>query len=210
MATKLELVNHLLQVTGERRAVSLDTGNPSVIQAEQALDSYNEEFQTKGWWFNTNRAQTLTHNNAGEILLPPSVLEFTVTAARLGWSQPQDKTRYARRGNRLYDSWRNTFEIGHPVVGDLVILLAIEDLPAVAQQYLKHLSAEQYCVDDDADNIKVDKLQQRTMLAFHNLKAAEMKAQATNALDSPAAQQLTYRMGQHQGYNPMLPGGRFR
>lgn len=210
MATKLELVNHLLQVTGERRTVSLDTGNPSVIQAEQALDSYNEDFQTKGWWFNTNKAQTLTHNNAGEILLPPSILEFTVTAARLDWSQPMEKTRFVRRGNRLYDSWNNTYNIGHAVVGDLVIRLEIEDLPAVAQQYLKHYAAEQYCIDDDADNIKVDKLSQRSMLAFHRLKAAEMKAEATNALDSPSAQQLRYRMGQTQGYNPMLPGGRFR
>lgn len=210
MATKLDLVNHLLQVVGERKVVSLNTGNPSVVQAEQALDGYNEDFQTKGWWFNTNRSMNLTHNNAGEILLPPSCIEFTLASHRLSYANTADKTRYTRRGNRVYDTWQNTFNIGHSMLCDMVVLLEIEDLPAVAQQYLKHYAAEQYCIDDDGDNIKVDKLRERTMLAYHRLKAAEMKALAVNALDSPAAQQMLYRTGQGYSNNLTLPGGRYR
>lgn len=203
MATKLDLVNHLLQTVGERRVVSLETGNPSVVQAEQALDAYNEELQTKGWWYNTNKGMTLTHTFTGEILLPPSCLEFTMSGRQ--WANTREKTRYVRRGDKVYDSWENTFIIGHTIVADLVLLLSIEDLPAVAQQYLKHYAAEQYNVDDDGDMAKVSKLQERTMMAFHRLKAAEMKHEATNALDSPAAQHLLWGNG---GYGRIFPGGR--
>jgi hypothetical protein len=206
---KLEIVNHLLQTVGERRVVSLTTGNPSVVQAVQALDGYDTDFQSKGWYFNTNRAVELTQSSGGEVLVPDSCLEVIPTSVRLANSSPMNKVRYAQRGNRIYDSWKNTYTIGHALIVDMVVRLPVEELPTVAAVYLKHMAAEQYAVDDEADMIKIDKLQQRTMLAFHNLKAAQLKAQAINALDSPAAQQMRYRIGQHQGSNPMLPGGRF-
>ena len=211
MDSKLDLVNHLLQVVGERRVLSLETGHPSVVQAVQALESYNKDFQGLGWWFNKNRNVTLVPNNRGEIYVPPEALGFSIVQGKLQYEQSAEKLRYARRGGRVYDTWQNTYNIGHSLVADLIILLDVEDLPQVAASYLKHSAAQNYYVDDDGDNSKADRLAERTMLAWHSLKAAQLKAEATNALDSPEAQRLRYRIGQMgAASNPMYPGGRYR
>lgn len=210
METKLDLVNHLLQVVGERRVTSLETGHPSVVQAIQALDSWNKEFQGKGWWFNKNRDVKLLPTNTGEILVPSSALEIQVTKYVNDNLSPYNKVRYSRRGSRMYDTWLNTYTISQPIWVDIVILLDIEDLPQVAASYLKHLAAQNYYVDDDGDLNKASKLEERTMLAWHALKAAQLRIESTNALDSPTAQQLLYRIGQSTTHNPVFPGGRFR
>ena len=211
MESKLDLVNHLLQTVGERRVMSLETGHPSVVQAVQALDSYNKDFQGLGWWFNTNRNVTLVQNNRGEILVPQEALQFSIVQGQLQYEQSAEKVRYAKRGNRIYDTWKNTFKINKPLKADLLILLDIEDLPQVAASYLKHSAAQNYYVDDDGDNTKADRLAERTMLAWHALKAAQLKAEATNALDRPEAQKFRWRIGQMgAASNPMYPGGRYR
>ncbi|ASV44568.1 tail protein [Agrobacterium phage Atu_ph02] len=195
METKLSLVNHLLQVVGERRVTTLETGHPSVIQAIQALESMNRDFQGKGWWFNTNRDVRLVPNNLGEVLLPSEALAFSITRHQLDYMQPANKQQYVKRGKRLYDAWNNTYTINRTLMADLVIEIEIEDLPQIAATYLKHWSAETYYVDDDGDIQKSDRLAQRTMLAFHALKAEQMRVMSINALDSPAAQNLRYRIG---------------
>lgn len=211
MESKLDLVNHLLQVVGERRVTSLETGHPSVVQAIQALDSWNKDFQGKGWWFNRNRDVKLLPINTGEILVPDTALEVQITKQENDYLSPDSKVRYARRGNRMYDSWENTFNIGKALYVDMLLLLDIEDLPQVAASYLKHWAAENYYVDDDGDLQKAAKLQERTMFAWHDLKAAQMRIESTNALDTPAARSLLYRIGQSgNSSNLMLPGGRSR
>lgn len=209
MADKLSLVNHLLQTVGVRRVLTLETGHPSVIQALQALEGYDADFQGRGWWFNKNKAMTLLPNNLGQILLPREAMSFQVTHSQLQMLNPAEKSRYVRRGGMVYDSWKNTNALGISIVADLVVHLDMEDLPPVAASYLKHWAAEQFYTDDDGDLKKTSKLQERTMLAFHTLKAEELRVEATSALDSPAAQHLTYRIGQSQGSNPLTPGGRF-
>lgn len=211
METQLSIVNHLLQTAGERRVITLETGNPSVLQAVQAVESASRDIQAHGWWFNTNRAFRLLPNNIGEIQLPNDCLSFTIARHVIQYQNVYNKTRFSRRGTRIYDSQNNTFNIGqyldHLYV-DMVMELAIEDLPQIAASYIKHYAAEAYCVDDDGDKEKVAKLSERTMLAYHSLKAAQMRSEATNALDSPSAQQLRYRIrsGGYNG-NPYLPGG---
>lgn len=208
MENKLSLVNHLLQVVGERRVVSLETGHPSVLQAVQALDSYNRDFQAKGWWFNKLRGVELSQATNGEVSLPDDGLEFTIYDAQLAAANSRDKKRYSPRGNKVYDSWEHTFKINRSLKADLVILLNVEDLPQVAATYLKHYAAEQYYVDDDGDTTKADRLAVRTGIAFHNLFAAQMKAEATNAMDSPASVMMRYRIGQYGGgTNPNIIGG---
>lgn len=209
MANRLDLVNHLLQTVGERRVLSLETGHPSVVQAIQALEGYDFDFQGRGWWFNKNYAMVLVPNNLGEVLLPTEFLSVSVTQRQLQWLPPAEKKRYTSRGGRIYDAFKNSHNIGQSLTVDLTVRLPIEDLPPVAASYLKHFAAEQYYLDDDGDNQKVDKLSNRTLLAFHALKAEELKVQAENALDSPAAQHLTHRIGQYSGQHPLFPGGRY-
>ena len=208
MATKLELVNHLLQVNGERGTPTLVSNHPSVKNAVQALDGYNSDFQGMGWWFNTNQQQKLTPDADGHILLPEECLSFRVTFYTAAYSGVISKSRYVTRGNKVYDSILNTNVFTGPITADIVLLLDIEDLPPTAAAYLKHKAAQEYYLDDDGDTAKVDRLGQRTTFAWHNLKAEQLKVENTNALDSPAAQALNYRIGSGYSRNPMWPGGR--
>lgn len=211
METRLSLVNHLLQVVGERRVVTLDNGHPSVIQATQALDGYNRDFQGLGWWFNKNRNQTLVQDNRGEIMIPSETLNFQIADGYLRNASPLEKMRYVRRGNRVYDSIANTYEIGRPIVADLTILLEVEDLPQVAASYLKHWAAKNYYEDDDGDNTKAERLDQRVNLAWGALQSAQIATLGVNALDGQHAQNLRYRIGSMSSpSNPMFPGGRIR
>ena len=205
---KLELVNHLLQTVGERRVSTLETGHPSVIQAVQALDGYDFDFQGVGWFFNKNRNTRLAPNNIGEILLPQECMSVVMSDTYQFRSGASDKQRYVRRGGRIYDSQNNTFNISQALVMDMVVRLPIEDLPPQAATYLKHMAAEAYYVDDDGDMVKANKLQERTQNAWHILKAEQLKVEGTNALDSPAALHLLYRMqGRAGSTNPTYPGG---
>lgn len=205
---KLDIVNHLLQTVGERRVLTLETGHPSVAQAVQALEGYDFDFQSQGWWFNRNRAQKLLPNNLGEVLLPAECLSAVLTDAEQFRNKAYDKSRFVRRGGRMYDNIRNTFELGHALVLDIILQLAVEDLPPQAATYLKHMSAEAYYVDDDGDMVKADKLKERTTMAWHVLKAEQLKVEQTNALDSPAAVHLNYRIRQQgSSSNPLYPGG---
>jgi hypothetical protein len=92
-------------------------------------------------------------------------------------------------------------------MADLSFLRNIEELPAPARVYLKHLAAERMAEDDEADNGKMARLQERREDAWRKLRAAHFKATAPNALDSPAAQRLQFRMDSSYG-NPNLIGGR--
>jgi hypothetical protein len=71
-----------------------------------------------------------------------------------------------------------------------------------------HRAALNMYMNDDGDTFKTDKLEQRSILAWQALRAAEMKAIAVNALDSPSARTMQIGMGTR--YNPMYPGGRLR
>lgn len=201
-------MNHLLQVVGERKVVSLETGHPSVVQALQALDGYDFDFQGRGWWFNTNKGMKLLPNNLGEVLLPAETMSFMVTQVRQQWLRSHEKGRYTMRGRRLYDTILNTHLIGVPVVADLVVQLPVDDLPPVAISYLKHWAGQEFYNDDDGDAQKYQQLRERTGLAWQALKAEELKVLALNALDSPAAMQLTHRIGQYSGQYLTNPGGR--
>ncbi len=211
MTTRLEIVNHMLGVTGQAHVSTLETTHPTVVQAIAALVSVDTDFQSPGWWFNRENDITLSENIDGEVIVPTAALEFTVTHPVLQAQTPANKARYVKRGTRLYDNYEHTYNIGQSIRADLIMQIAIEDLPGAAAVYLKHLAAETFYVDDDGDNQKADRLKMRRLEAWAQLKAAELRAIATNALDSPMAQQLNYRINQSgTSSNPMYPGGRFQ
>ncbi len=212
METKLSIVNHLLATVGERRVLSLETGHPSVVQAVQALESYDLDFQGEGHWFNTNYGQRLVPDNWGEITLPKECLSFMITYPVLQQMRQEAKMQYVRRKGKVYDAWNNVYNIGKTLVADLVIRLDIEDLPPVAQRFLKHYAAIQYYIDDDGDTAKASLLKERIEFARAALLAERLKVVNVNAKQSPAAQNLLYRMqvnGAGSGYhgNPNIPGG---
>ncbi len=113
------------------------------------------------------------------------------------------------RGNKVYDTFKHSTNIGTQLVANIVTLLSIEDLPAAAFSYLRRKAAVQQYIDEDGDAQKMQRLEMDMTRAWNKLMSEEFKNIGTNALDSPAAQKLTYRIGQYSGTsNPFVPGGR--
>lgn len=209
MISKLDIVNHMLRTTGIGKVNTLETQDPDVVQTESALDSSNIDFQSKGWWFNKEYNVALVVNNVGEIVLPQDYLEVIVSATSLQAMTPLNKSRYVSRGGKLYDTVAHSFTINQTIYVDIVTQIDIEDMPAVASTYLKHAAAWEFFVSDEGDQVKAKELEKLKVQAWGFLQAAQLKAIATNALDSPFASQLNYRIRQSgTATNANFPGGR--
>lgn len=207
---RLEIINHMLFTVGERVQVSLETQHPSVIQAKAILVSSDGDFQGRGWWFNKENSIILAEDDTGKIGIPTDTMNLEVISCPA--SQPgliPNAAQYTVRGQQLYDTFNHTLVIGAPVTANIVVRQPIENMPHNAATYLKHLAALAMYVADDGDQQKMDRLEQRVSMAWHTLKAEELKVANVNALNSPSAAQLRYRIGQAgTPSNPMLPGGR--
>lgn len=213
MTTELEIVNQMLTVTGQDNVLSLDTQNPTVVQAYNSFKSANKDFQSPGWWFNREINLKLSAQTNGEVNVPADTLAFTAR------TQPHQSgvhqnyplyqgNRYLTRGSRVYDSVEHTYNIGRDLYADVIVLLPVEYLPETAASYLKHFCKKMFFNDDDGDQVKLREIKEDVALAWHNLYSRELKEQANNALNSPAALQLRYRIGQYgTTTNPAYPGG---
>lgn len=198
----------MLATIGERAQVSLETRHPSVVQAVAVLESNDYDFQGRGWWFNKEvNVRLMPDANSGEIRIPAESMEFRLSP---NCAHARDGGRYVPRGTRLYDTVNHTYNIGAAVSADMTLRVPIENLPPQAFTYLKHLAAQAMYEDEDGDNQKLQRLSERKAFAWQQLQAAQFKAAAPNALHSPAAQALTYRIRQSGvPSNPMFPGGRW-
>ncbi len=209
MSQDLDIVNAILRANGEAITLTLSTQHPSVIQAKDLMDSSNLDFQSRGWWFNRERYLKLLPDNEGNVILPDETLQFQQTQNQLNIRNGVHKERYVDRGKKVYDNFGHTYVISEAIYADLILLRPVNELPAVAASYLKHLCREMVVVDDDGDQAKVDRIKEQKAEAWHRLYSYELKTTAQNALDSPAAQQLRYRIGQmNTPSNAYVPGGR--
>lgn len=211
MGTELQIVNAMLSTVGEMQQVTLETSHPSVVTARNILQADNADIQGKGWWFNKEFNLKLMPDDTGEVLIPAEALDFALAQSILRRTPVNQRNRYVKRAGKVYDTHEHTFNIGCPVHADIVTLLAIEDLPAPAFNYLRHVASHSMYVADDGDQQKLMRLEDRVNIAWADLKSAELQAIAPNALHSPSADNLLYRIGQGgQPSNPVFPGGTWR
>lgn len=208
MGTELDIVNHMLRTNGERQVPQLN-GSPSVIQAQGVLKSENQDFQSKGWWFNKEFQFKLSQDENGEIRIPDECLAFEITFSTLQRMTAEQKARFVKRGGRLYDAVKHTYTIGTDVWADFTLDIPIEDLPATAFNYLKASCAKAICMNEDGDPQKMARLDEKLLIAHTLLNAEQMRVTGLNMMDSLAVQHMNYRIGQYGiGTNPAYPGGR--
>lgn len=211
MLDELEIVRAMLAVNGEAApdGATLTSTHPSVQQAVEQLRRTLKDFQARGWWFNRERNIKLLPDNFGKITVPAETLEFAITAADQVKASGYDNERYVTHGRKVYDNLEHTYVIGKALYVDLILMRAVEELPAHAASYLKHLCAQEHYVNDDGDLNKAKLLQDRVDRAWFELYSAELKITKKNALQSPMAMTLRYRMQQNGiSANPNLIGGR--
>lgn len=198
------IINHMLTTIGEGGVSTLNTLHPSVMTAKGILENEDVAFQSRGWWFNTERHFVLVVNEAGQVEVPAAALSVSVT--NVGDKSSTEKLRYTRRGKFIYDTFLHTNAINKSVTVDLVIRLPISDLPPVAANYLKALAAERMYVADDGDDAKTRLLRDYRTEAWQMLKAQELTTLGANALDNHNAQMLR-AVGGHGSATSIYGGG---
>ena len=131
--SKLEAVNICLNAMGEPSINSLDGAAIDAQMASDLIDETSRSVQAMGFYWN-REAFTLTPNAAGEIVLPSNT-------ARVDTIDGDKSISVVQRGTRLYDLENNTYVFDKSLKVDLILILAFEDLPLAAKNFITMRSA---------------------------------------------------------------------
>lgn len=136
--SELDAINSLLAIIGEAPIDQVSDATVNEISdsclAKRTLDEVGRDVQAEGWDWNTDRDVPIISDSKGHYLLRDSTLDIRFSPNRY----PQ--RQFVKRGLRLYDRDKQTFEIGISnvpiVVDEITYLLSWEEMPHTAQQYI--------------------------------------------------------------------------
>lgn len=183
MATTLDIVNDCLATIGESPLNTLLEPHEFKPAAIRELDKANRAIQGKGWWFNTEAITLAPAPVTGHITLAGDVVKWQSgvrTTDTLYRGQP--KPWIVQRGTRLYDTRLRRYTMTEEVVGEVVRLLAFEELPAVAQDYVAAQAVLRFQSNFDADNSRRQELQAEWQLARQLFNSEHIRQAAVNAI----------------------------
>ncbi|MCH2199749.1 MAG: hypothetical protein MK081_13300 [Flavobacteriales bacterium] len=136
--TELDAVNIILENDGEAPVNTLDdSGFSESGKAQRVLREVSRTVQSRGWAFNTDRDRKFLPTITDEIVLPTNTLKIKPTYL-------SEELRLVERGRKLYDVQNNTAVFTSPVYLDIVQMLAFEDLPSTARDYITIRAARVY------------------------------------------------------------------
>lgn len=128
--TELDAVNTMLDVIGESPVSTIeDNGLVDAALARDLLRKVSREVQSRGWYWNTDRAVELAPGNPlpAPIAIPANALQV----------EPVDVLVQAvPRGAQLWDIGNNTFNFSASVRCDIIRLLPFEDIPEAARGFI--------------------------------------------------------------------------
>lgn len=199
MTTSLEILNHCLNLVGERPVTSYDSNHPTALSAKVQIEAAAKEVQSRGWWFNKEYNYTLSPNGVGELLVPSDTLSIL----------PLSPYSYlVQRSSKLYDPINHTFDVDADVECKIVIQLDIADLPEVAATYIKKKAGYDFYLADDGDVEKLTFLDREVLKAWAALQQEELRQSRVNSNNRPVTAYLRMRTKQYgTSYNPTYPGG---
>lgn len=178
---KLNSVNRILRALGYPVVSSIETSDPDVASALDALNDASREVQSKPWWFNQETI-TLIPNTNNEIELPQNT--SSVQALRRA-NQPYASGRFMQRGARLYDTDNNTFTITENVDVVLILELEFNSLQYTAQNYITARAITEVTYDTDKSTQDVSVYSRREQKALQELKTENINTSNSNMLMSP-------------------------
>ena len=129
LLTELEAVNVMLSVIGEAPINTLEgAATVDVIQAKAILSQVSREVQSVGWHFNSEKEYPLLPDINGEIILASNMVFVD--------ADTEPDIDVAQRGQKLYDRKNHTFKFTTSIKAEVIYLLAFEDIPQVARQFI--------------------------------------------------------------------------
>jgi hypothetical protein len=187
LMTELEAVNEMLGSIGEAPVSTLENPDADVAMAATLLRSKSRAVQAEGWHFNTDKGRRLSATTAGEVTLPANTL-------RVDTIYPDGELDVIQRGYRLYDRRKHTYAIGRPVLVDLVLGLAFDELPVIAQRVILQEAGLQFVDNTLASQVSHAFSAAEAQKAWAALREAEIDTADANMLqDNPDILILTGR-----------------
>lgn len=135
LTTELDAINYVMKAKGLDLVTSIDLGDAEVADAAFHLNVADLGFQSRGWYFNKDYALQLLQDADGTIPLP----EATLGVASSYWEYACKNI--TERAGKLWDLTNKTFIFTAPVVVDIIVRVAYEDMPQVARNYVAMLGA---------------------------------------------------------------------
>ena len=138
-ATELSAVNSILGSIGQSPITQLKdttTGalistNPEISFIYNLLVETTKDVLNEGWHFNTEYGIKISPDANKEITIPSSYLRYDVHEG-----QTSRLLDVVKRGNKLYDKVKHTFEFKNDVLVDATYLYDFEDIPSAFQRYI--------------------------------------------------------------------------
>ncbi|CAB4124751.1 tail tubular protein A [uncultured Caudovirales phage] len=126
--SQLDAVNICLSSMGEPSVNTLDGAAIDAQLASDLIDETSRSVQSMGFYWN-REIHEISPNVNGEIVLPANV-------ARVDSINGSKQVDVIQRGLRLYDKLNNTYSFDSSLTLEMVVLLAFEDLPLAAKQFI--------------------------------------------------------------------------
>lgn len=174
--SKLDVVNQMLGLQGERPVNSLESTHPSIPGALLYLDTTDAEVQATRWWFNTEKAELSPQLGTGFIKLPNNCITFD-SYGRL--------PHLTVRGDRLYNTDDRTYVFTAPVQGKLQRLVPFDELPLLARVYIGTSAMLKFQNNYDADTTKSRMLMEQRKEAYGNMNSEHIRIVGANMFNSP-------------------------
>ena len=178
---KLDAINQMLSGIGQTPVSTIeDNQHPDVLSALAVLNRIDKKVQSKGWWFNTDYALTLSYN--------PITLEVVLPSNTLGIEPSGTDLTYVQRGNRLYNYTETTFEIGTNVDVDIKVQITFEDVPESAAAYIAATAVYEFVRDKVGDNVKMQELKNDILATKIEVNKDNINYSNINVYNNPNVQ----------------------
>lgn len=183
--TELNAVNRLLAAIGDSPQSSLDSDNPDVAIATDLIDSISSDFQTEGWWFNTEEWEMELDVN-GKQALPANTI--FVDTSNVNW---------VKRGSYLYDKENHTYDFSDQDIDTsftAILKLPYNELPNLVYNFIINLSKVQYLVEMEGETDKAKAAEMMAQRQYIQIKRMHMKFSDVSAFSSSTARRLLQRI----------------
>lgn len=193
--TTLDVVNACLKTMGETPLNAVDTDHPFVQAALNVLQDTNKLEQEVGWWFNSDYPTLQPDAHTKFVYVPADALNVELAP---------EHVQFVQRGNRLYDTYNNTYEIGIPVLTRVIREIPFEDLPENVKIMISLRTQLDFQSSYDADDAKYQKLYASYGQAYSRVRRMHIRNMKTNMFNTPHAQSVLTRIRPSSRY----PAGR--
>lgn len=202
--TRLDVVNACLRSMGETPLNAVDLDHPYVASALNILDEMNVLELELGWWFNTDYTTLNPDPDTGYVYIPADSLNCRMN--------PED-SRYVERGNRMFDTWESTYNIGKALPVCIFRNIDYDDLGIAAKLMISLRTQLSFQDAFDGDAAKYQKLYAQYQQAYGRLRRLHIKNQNLNMMTTnfqAANMGMVRPISRYTGTNTVLYPNRIR